>query len=44
MSAFLQAFGALTAVFLCVAAAERIPLVQFRPQPFARPWFATDLP
>jgi sterol desaturase/sphingolipid hydroxylase (fatty acid hydroxylase superfamily) len=43
MSSFLIQFGALTAMFLTVAALERVPRLQHRPSRFRRPWFATDV-
>ena len=43
MSAFLGTFAVLTALFAFVSALERVPAWQCLPQPFRRPWFATDV-
>jgi sterol desaturase/sphingolipid hydroxylase (fatty acid hydroxylase superfamily) len=43
MISFLLPLGALTAMFLAVAALERIPALQHTLSRFHRPWFETDL-
>jgi sterol desaturase/sphingolipid hydroxylase (fatty acid hydroxylase superfamily) len=43
MSRLLVQFGALTAMFLTVAAVERVPRLQYTPSRFRRPWFGTDV-
>jgi sterol desaturase/sphingolipid hydroxylase (fatty acid hydroxylase superfamily) len=39
---FFASVAAVTAVYVIVSGLERIPSLRFRPQPFRRPFFATD--
>ena len=43
MNGLLTSVAVVTAIFVCIALLERVPVLQHCPGPLRRPWFATDI-